>query len=123
MIHLSRRLMTVSLVAAFAAVFLTAGGPARPAFASAEKLVGVWKVADAKGPYAKTNKRQTYTFNKDGTMKVSWNKGKWKLMDKELHFIYGKVVLKSDIEWKDDDTVIVKIRNSDGQVLTLKRNK
>ena len=97
---------------------------AAPAFADADKLVGVWKVIDAKGPYAKGNKKQTYTFNKDGTMKISWNRGKWKLAGKELSFIYGakgNVVIKSDIEFKGDDMLIIKIRNSNGQVLTLKK--
>jgi hypothetical protein len=95
-----------------------------PALASPEKLVGSWKVVDAKGPYAKGNKKQTYTFNKDGTMKISWNRGKWKLAGSELSFIYGakgNVVIKSDVEFKGDDMLIIKIRNSDGQVLTLKK--
>lgn len=90
-------------------------------WANAEKLVGVWQVVKAEGPYAKSNKGLKYTFNKDGTMKVSWNKGQWKLKDSELSFIYGKVVLKSDITFTDDGMLVIKIRNSNGQVLTLKK--
>ena len=97
---------------------------AAPAFASAEKLVGVWKVVDAKGPESKSNKGLTYTFNKDGTMKVSYNPAKWQLSGAELSFLFGpkgNIVIKSDVEWPAKDTMIIKVRNSGGQVMTLKR--
>lgn len=105
-------------------VLALVGFLAAPAAASPEKLVGVWKVVEAKGPEANSNKGQTYTFNKDGTMKVSYNPAKWKLNGKELSFLFGKtgnIVIKSDVEWPSKDTMIVKVRNSNGQVMTMKR--
>lgn len=97
---------------------------APPAYADSSKLIGVWKVVDAKGPESKSNKGLTYTFNKDGTMKVSYNPAKWKLAGKELSFLFGKtgnIVIKSDVEWPAKDTMVVKVRNSGGQIMTMKR--
>lgn len=109
-------------VAVVLIALIMAGAP--PAFADAAKLVGVWKVVDAKGPESKSNKGLTYTFNKDGSMKVSSNPAKWKLVGKELSFLFGKtgnIVIKSDVAWPAKDTMVVTVRNSGGQIMTMKR--
>lgn len=88
------------------------------------KLVGTWKVVKAEGPDAKSSMGLTYVFNKDGTMKVSWNKGKWQMDGAVLKFLYGpkgNIVVPWDVAFQGADMVVLTNQTNRKQVFTLKR--
>jgi hypothetical protein len=109
--------------AAFAVAILVAHTTAPViAVAGDPSIVGVWKIVEAKGSMAKTNKGQIYTFEKDGKMNIS-------KITKATYTFDGKVVtinftktmkFVADITFNGDDEMIYKLRNSN-QVFTMKR--
>ena len=104
------------LIAAF---FVSVTGPA---FAESPSIVGSWKIVEAKGSMAGSNKGQTYNFNKDGTMNISRiTKAKYTFDGKVVTLMFSKTMqMKADVSFKGKDELVYKLRNSD-KVFTMKR--
>lgn len=93
-----------------------------PATAADESIVGSWKVVEAKGPDAKANKGQTYTFEKDGNMNVSrYTKGKYTFDGKVVTIMFGTIKMLADVSFPSKDMMVYKLRNSGGQEFTMKK--
>ena len=84
-------------------------------------LPGEWKVAEAAGPLAKSNKGTTYKFSADGKV-VMGGVIKCTFAHKapELAITCGTVKITWKAELKDNDQTLV-LSNKSKQVLTLKR--
>lgn len=107
-------------IAVLIAVFLVS--VTGPALADSPSIVGSWKVTEAKGSMAKTNKGQTYNFNKDGTMNISKvTKAKYAFDGKVVTLMFSKTMqMKADVTFSGKNELVYKLRNSD-QVFTMKR--
>ncbi len=93
---------------------------AKPKMAS--QIVGAWKIVEAKGSAASTNKGVVYTFRDDGTMDIAKiTKAKYTFKNNVVEIHFSKTMkFVVDVTFSDKDTMIYKIRNSD-QVFTMKR--
>lgn len=107
------------LVLVIAALVVSVGGPA---LAETPSIVGSWKIVEAKGSMSKSNKGQTYNFNKDGTMNISRiTKAKYTFDGKVVTLMFSKTMqMKADITFKGRNELVYKLHNSD-QVFTMKR--
>ena len=105
-----------------AVLFVVVAWIASPALAADPSIVGTWKVVEAKGSMAKSNKGQTYTFNKDGTMNISRiTKAKYTFDGKVVTLQFTKTMkMQADVAFKGKDDMVYKLRNSD-QVFMMKR--
>ena len=87
---------------------------------SAAGIVVDWKVAEATGPGAETNKGTAYKFDKDGNALLGgFNKCTYTHTAPDLEISCGGVAIKWKTELKDDSTLV--LTNEAEQVLTLKR--
>lgn len=88
----------------------------------AKGLPGSWKVAEAAGMGAKSNKGTTYKFSADGKVVLGgFNKCTYAHKAPELAITCGTVKITWKAELKDNDQTLV-LSNKSKQVLTLKRN-
>lgn len=84
-------------------------------------LPGAWKVTEATGPGAGTNKGTTYKFDKDGKILLGgFNKCTYTHTAPDLAITCGGVTIKWKTELKDGDATLM-LSNNSKQVLTLKR--
>ncbi len=114
MLRTTRLLLSFFLVVAFAG--------ATPSLAADPSIVGSWKVTEAKGPGAKDNTGQTYTFEADGNMNISrYTKGKYTFDGKVVTIMFGTIKFVADVTFPAADTMIYKLRNSGGQEFTMKK--
>lgn len=102
-----------------AALFISVTGPV---LAETPSIVGSWKIIEAKGSMSKSNKGQTYNFNKDGTMNISRiTKAKYTFDGKVVTLMFSKTMqMMADITFEGRNKLIYKLRNSD-QIFTMKR--
>lgn len=83
-------------------------------------LPGEWKVTEADGPGAATNKGTTYKFDKDGNVLLGgFNKCTYTHTAPDLAIKCGTVEINWKTELKDDSTLV--LTNEAKQVLTLTR--
>jgi hypothetical protein len=86
-------------------------------------LPGSWKVAEATGPMAKSNKGVSYKFDKDGKVLLGgFNKCTYTHAAPDLAIKCGPVTIKWTAELKDGGKTLVLTNPSAKQVLTLKRS-
>lgn len=84
-------------------------------------LPGSWKVADAAGPGASSNKGTTYKFDKDGKVLLGgFNKCTYTHTAPDLAIKCGTVTINWKAELKDGGKTLI-LSNTAKQVLTLKR--
>jgi len=85
-------------------------------------IPGSWKVAEASGPMAKSNKGVSYKFDKDGKVLLGgFNKCTYTHAKPDLAIKCGTVTIKWKAEIKDGGKTLVLTNPSGKQVLTLKR--
>lgn len=104
------------------ALGLAACGDDKPATPQ-KGLVGDWKVVEATGPAASSNKGTSYKFDKDGNVVLGgFNKCTYTHTAPALDIKCGTVTIKWKAELKDNDQTLVLTNDSANQVLTLKRS-
>jgi len=85
-------------------------------------LPGSWKVTEATGPLAKSNKGVSYKFDKDGKVLLGgFNKCTYTHTAPDLAIKCGTVTITWKAELKDGGKTLVLSNPSAKQVLTLKR--
>ena len=88
---------------------------------NAAKIVGSWKVVKAEGSMASSNKGQTYTFNKDGSMNISRiTKGTYTVEGEMVRLTFGTIKMAADISFPSEKTMVYRLQNSD-QVFTMEK--
>jgi len=108
---------TIAILVAVIVVSVTG-----PALAQTPSVVGSWKIVEAKGSMANTNKGQTYNFKADGTMNISnITKAKYTFDGKVITLIFSKTLqMKADVTFTNNRVMVYRLRNSD-QVFTMRR--
>ncbi|HUT47982.1 MAG TPA: hypothetical protein VM325_01470 [Alphaproteobacteria bacterium] len=111
--------LRVAVIATAATLALTACGDGG---GGETGLPGSWKVAEASGPMAKSNKGVSYKFDKDGKVLLGgFNKCTYTHATPDLAIKCGPVTITWKAELKDGGKTLVLTNPSGKQVLTLKR--
>ncbi len=114
----------MSAVARYVAILIAAivVSVAGPALAQTPSVVGSWKIVEAKGSMANTNKGQIYNFKPDGTMNISRiTKAKYTFDGKVITLMFSKTMqMKADVTFTGRNQMVYRLRNSN-QVFTMKR--